>query len=103
MDREGCAVGSKWDGGKARWSLLPYKQVKQIVDVLTIGAIKYDDNNWQTVTPLRDRYFSAMMRHITAWAEGEKYDTETKLHSLAHAGCCLLFLMWGDDNAIPSK
>lgn len=90
--------GRKFDGGKPRWSLLPWKQVGHIVDVLTFGAKKYDDDNWQGLSNGRDRYFSAMMRHLTAWKDGEVLDSESKLPHLAHAGCCLVFLMWVEDN-----
>ena len=89
----------KYDTDKPRWSLLPFKQVEQVVDVLTIGAKKYDDDNWKTVTPMYDRYFSACMRHLAAWRCGERKDPETGKSHLAHAVCCILFLMWGNDNA----
>lgn len=95
-------LGRKFDGEKLRWCLLPFKQVEQVVEVLTEGAIKYADNNWKHVRPMRSRYFSAAMRHITAWWEGERFDKETGLSHLAHATCCLLFLMWADDNNIET-
>jgi len=68
--------------------------------VLTYGSIKYEDNNWMHVNPPKDRYFSAMIRHITAWKGGERIDKESGLSHLAHAGCCLLFLMWFDNEGI---
>ena len=87
--------GIKYDDGKIRRSLLPWKQVEQIALVMTTGAIKYSPNNWKRVKPIKERYFDAMQRHIHAWNCGEINDPETGLHHLAHAGCCLLFLMWG--------
>lgn len=86
--------GVKGDGGKPRWSLLPWKQIGEIVKVLTKGAEKYNDDNWKKVEP--ERYKSAMFRHLAAWADGEKNDPEWGLSHLAHAGCCLLYLMWFD-------
>lgn len=86
--------GKKFDQGKPRWSLLPWNAVKEIVKVLTFGSIKYDDNNWKHVENPKDRYYSALQRHITDWWEGEEYDPETGLSHLAHAGCCLLYLLW---------
>ena len=77
--------GIKFDQNKERWSLLPIKQVREVVKVLTAGAIKYEDDNWQRVPDSRRRYFSATMRHITAWWDGEIKDPETGLHHLAHA------------------
>jgi len=61
-------------------------------------VIKYTgDNNWMYVKP-RSRYIDALFRHLTAWLDGEKDDPEDSFGHLAHAGCCLLFLMWADNN-----
>jgi len=87
-------MGRKFDEGKPRWGLLPWKPVEEIVKVLTLGSLKYEDHNWQRVPNASNRYFDAMHRHIAAWKLGEKKDPETGLSHLAHAGCCLLFLMW---------
>ena len=89
--------GMKFDTGKPRWSLLPWNQVEQI---LTFGAKKYADNNWQKVENSRARYFDAMQRHLLAWFNGEKKDQESGKSHLAHAGCNLLFLMWFDDEEV---
>lgn len=89
--------GIKYDTGKPRWSLLPWREIGEVVEVLTIGAIKYEDDNWMRVPQPKERYFSAGMRHFTAWAEGEVFDPETGKNHLAHAICCLLFLMWFDN------
>lgn len=88
--------GKKFDTGKLRWDLLPYDAVEDIVAVLTFGARKYDDDNWKYVTPAKPRYFAATMRHLVAWFGGEKLDKETGINHLAHAACCILFLLWGD-------
>lgn len=86
----------KKDHGKPMWDLLPMSSVRSIVGVLTFGAAKYAPEQWQQVPDARRRYFSAMMRHLDAWWGGEKTDTESGLPHLAHAGCCLLFLLWFD-------
>jgi len=92
--------GLKFDQEKLRWDLLPVGTVTQIIKVLMFGSAKYSDNNWKKVDMLKQRYYNALMRHINAWWEGEKLDPETNMHHLAHAGCCILFLIWGDDNGI---
>lgn len=87
-------IGRKQDNNKQRWDLLPLQPINEIVKVLTFGAKKYSDNNWQQVSNAKERYYAALMRHIVAWREGEWLDDESKLPHLAHAGCCLIFLMW---------
>ena len=88
--------GAKFDDGKPRWDLLPYGPVSKVVDVLTFGAKKYGQDTWTTVPNAKNRYFAAMMRHIVAWKGGEKTDQESGIHHLAHATCCVLFLLWFD-------
>lgn len=90
------APGKKWDAGKRRWDLLPWDQVGQIVDILGHGADKYGENNWRELARFDDRYFAAVMRHLTAWRRGERIDPDSGHTHLAHAACGLLFLMWGD-------
>jgi hypothetical protein len=96
-------LGKKFDNGKPRWSLLPWREVQQIVDVLTFGAEKYDVDNWKHVDNYVDRYSSALMRHLTAWFQGERRDRESGFSHLAHAGCCLLFLMWKNNGGCSEE
>lgn len=91
--------GIKHDTEKARWDLLPIDPIEQVVGVLTYGARKYDDFNWAKVKPLKPRYYAAALRHIVAWWKGETLDPESGYHHLAHAICCLIFLMEGTKNA----
>lgn len=90
------ATGIKHDAAKPRWSLLPAGTVAQIVAVLEFGARKYAPDNWQRVPDARQRYYDALHRHVEAWWTGERTDPETGQHHLAHAGCCVLFLLWLD-------
>lgn len=92
--------GMKFDGGKPRWSLMPWTEMEEVVRVMTAGAKKYSDFNWQQTIMEpggKDRYFSAAIRHLTAWKRGERLDRETGLPHLAHAICCLLFMGWADN------
>ena len=99
-------LGRKFDEKKPRWDLLPFEEVEEIVKVLTHGSIKYEDNNWKYVDKAEKRYFAAMLRHLSTYKkylENKKLiqfknDSESGLSHLAHAGCCLLFLMWKEKN-----
>lgn len=94
--------GRKDDSAKIRYSLLPVGTVNQVVQVLEFGSKKYADNNWQKVPNAKTRYYDAAMRHIDAWWNGELLDLDkgdqkgSHLPHLAHAICCLMFLMWFD-------
>lgn len=88
--------GTKFDKGKARWDLLPFAEVEDVVDILTFGAEKYAPNNWQKVKDAKSRYTAATFRHLVSWIKGNKIDKESGKSHLAHAICNLLFLMWFD-------
>jgi hypothetical protein len=92
----GSGIGRKFDDNKPRYHLMPLQAEQEVVNVLTYGAIKYDEYNWQKVTPLNERYYSAARRHMQAFMGGEKRDYESGLHHLAHAVCCLLFMLEND-------
>ena len=85
--------GIKNDIEKDDWYLLPIEPIRCVIRVLMYGAKKYAPDNWKHVEP-KERYYSAALRHITAWREGERLDKESGLSHLAHAICCLLFLLW---------
>ena len=86
-------AGVKYDNGKPQWSLLPFRALKEVVEVLTYGAKKYAPDNWKKVPDARRRYIDAGFRHLTAYTTGETNDPETGKHHLAHAICCLLYLV----------
>ena len=86
--------GVKYDEDKLQWSLLPFRALKEVVAVLGFGAKKYAPDNWQRVPESRTRYVDAAFRHLTDWHLKERLDGETGKSHLAHAICCLLFLLW---------
>lgn len=88
------AEGRKDDAGKLRWSLLPLRAMKSVVEVLEYGARKYSEGGWKSVS--RQRYVEAAFRHMVAIADGEKLDAESGLPHAAHAVCCLLFIIHFD-------
>jgi hypothetical protein len=83
----------KLDTEKDRWDLLPIGPVRQIVRVLTYGAKKYAPDNWLKVEEPQRRYYAAALRHLASWKSGERVDPESGFPHLAHAGCCILFLL----------
>lgn len=89
-------AGAKHDAGKLPWNLVPFRQLESIVAVYRYGAEKYGADTWQTVPNARERYFAALMRHLTAWRTGESTDAESGLPHLAHVAWGAIALMWLD-------
>ena len=87
-------VGIKYDTGKLRYDLIPVESVEEVVKVITYGAVKYKPNNWQHVENYKDRYYAACQRHLVEWKKGIKIDGESGLRHLAHAACCIIFILY---------
>lgn len=86
------AGGTKHDDGKVPLALLPFDGLTEVGKVLQFGAKKYAPDNWRGGFTWR-RLISATLRHVFAFAKGEDVDPETGISHLAHAICCLLFLL----------
>lgn len=95
--------GMKFDNGKLRWSLVPSGVMNEVIGVLEYGSVKYKEENWKYVQQAHIRYYDAAMRHIDAWWHAEQTDKESGRSHLAHAICCLMFLMWLDNNEEKTK
>lgn len=101
--------GRKDDHGKDRFELLPPEPLFGIARVLTFGARKYADRNWE-LGMAWGRPFGAMMRHMWAWWGGAgpttrsfllgELDDETGFSHLWHAGCCLFFLIAYEERGV---
>ena len=89
--------GKKFDLDKADWTLMPWKELQEVLEILEFGAKKYSRDNWKHVEPAR--YEKAAMRHLISYVTGEKMDSETNKSHLAHLICNALFLMWNDNDA----
>ena len=84
--------GLQFDSDKVAYHLLPVDALDQVARVLTFGARKYGDRNWEKGIKF-SRLFRAVLHHIWAWWSGEEVDPESGLHPLAHAACTVLFLL----------
>lgn len=84
--------GHKDDSDKNRLELIPPELIWAVGEVLTFGAKKYRDRNWEHGMKW-SRPFGALMRHMWAWWWGEKNDPETGMSHLWHALACLSFLV----------
>lgn len=101
--------GRKDDSGKIRMELLPPELLFSVSTILTFGAKKYEDRNWEKGMSW-GRVFGALMRHLWAWWGGKgpttksfllgELDEETGHSHLWHAGCCLAFLIAYEERQI---
>jgi hypothetical protein len=87
--------GTKNDKDKVRLDLIEPEFIEGLGKVLTMGAKKYSDNNWQNNLETK-RIFAALFRHLIAYRKGEKIDPESGLPHLYHMACNLMFLDYYD-------
>ena len=95
--------GKKFDYGKPRYDLVPMDALEEVAKILTHGAQKYEDDNWQKVKPFDKRYRSALWRHDKLRTCGELIDKESGLLHSAHMATNALFLVWKDLQELNKK
>ena len=81
----------KYDAGKLPWHLLPIDAMQGVIRVLGFGATKYAPRNWESGLAY-SRVYASLMRHITAWWQGERYDPDSGMPHLWHVATNALFL-----------
>lgn len=84
--------GNKFDQDKVRLELIPSELITAVGTILTFGAQKYEERNWELGMKW-SRVFGALMRHMWAWWRGQDKDPETGESHLWHAACCIAFLI----------
>lgn len=89
----GNKPGTKHDAGKPILGAIPPNAELAIGRVLAFGATKYTRDNWRLVEDAHTRYMDAALRHLNAVRRGESLDSESGEHHLAHAACCVLFML----------
>jgi hypothetical protein len=86
------STGIKNDDGKPDMSLLSSIALVKIAEVMSFGKKKYSANNWRGGF-VWSRPLAAAARHLYAYIGGEDKDPESGLSHLAHAACCIMFLL----------
>lgn len=82
---------TKDDWGKLRFDLIPPIPLSELAAIYTMGAAKYNDDNWLKGMNWR-RVRAAIERHLNAFDRGEDVDPESGLPHVMHAawGCFTL-------------
>lgn len=87
----GKGAGLRYNKGKLRYDLVHPEAHEEMVEVLTLGANKYFDRNWENGLTWTS-VVASLKRHVAAWEKGEDFDPETGLPHMAHAACNVHFL-----------
>jgi hypothetical protein len=90
--RDKLKEGTKHDDGKIRWDLIPLYPLYELAYVYTIGADKYEDENWRKGLKFK-KLQRALMNHITKWFSGYERDEEDGQHHLASVAWIAFSLM----------
>lgn len=75
--------GLRFNEGKLRYDLVPAYAQEQYVKVLTKGAQKYAERNWEKGMAW-SKVVASLERHLAAFKQGEDFDPETGCFHTAH-------------------
>lgn len=82
--------GLRYNEGKRKWSLVNFKALEPMIEVLEYGATKYEPFNWQK--GLNDKeILESLQRHLAKLFDGEEIDNESGLHHIGHILCNAMF------------
>lgn len=90
---EGTAA--RFNSGKLRFGLIPVEAEIELARVYTLGALKYDDDNWLKGGSWKTNYDS-LRRHLAQFWAGESIDQDTRCHHLAQVAWNAIALMLYD-------
>lgn len=92
MEKKMRSIGNKPMNGKVRFELIPVEPLISIAKVFTEGARVNGDRDWEKGI-LWSEIYGAILRHVTAWWNGEEADVDTGESPLAHAGTDIIILL----------
>lgn len=82
----------KDDIAKPRMDLIPPEALMALARVLTDGAARYGDRNWEAGLAW-GRVSAALLRHMTAWMAGEETDPDSGMPHSWHVLTNAAFLV----------
>lgn len=94
--------GVKASIGKRPLHLLPRDAIEAVADVMALGAAKYGDRNWERGLSVSD-LVRAADGHLWDWflRRNDGRDPQFGTSHLAHAACCVLFLLAHELRGLP--
>lgn len=94
--------GIKASIGKRPLHLLPRDAIEAVADVMALGAARYGDRNWERGLSVSD-LVRAADGHLWDWflRRNDGRDPQFGTSHLAHAACCVLFLLAHELRGLP--
>lgn len=83
----------RFNVGKIKWTLVHFKSIECMVEVLTFGAKKYSPDNWKIGLNLKE-IEDSIQRHLASLIDGEIKDPESGLYHIGHIMCNCMFWMY---------
>lgn len=84
--------GLRYNKGKRRYDLLPPDAMAMLADLLTKGAEKYAERNWELGMPYSDA-LGSLERHLQDWKASINNDDESGMNHMVHVMCNAMFLL----------
>jgi len=82
--------GLRYNTGKRKWSLVHFRSLEPMIEVLEYGAGKYAPKNWQKGLD-KSEILESLQRHVAKLFDGEDIDQESGLHHIGHIMCNAMF------------
>lgn len=90
--------GLRYNKGKRKWSLVHFKSLEPMIEVLEFGSKKYSRFNWQKGLD-KDEILESLQRHLASLFDGEEIDPESKVHHIGHIMCNAMFYAYFLNNS----
>lgn len=89
---------------KVPFSTIPAQVMAEVGLAMLEGSLKYGRHNYRVAGVRASVYYDALLRHLTAWWEGQDLDADSGLPHIVKAAACLVVLRdsqirgnWTDD------
>jgi len=83
----------RYNKNKPQWSLVNFKSLEPMVQVLEFGAKKYSRDNWKKGLN-KNEVLESLARHLFALIDGEEFDQESGLPHIGHIMCNAMFYQY---------
>ena len=99
----GSTVAAKRDekGAKLRLSLVNPEFIEEVAKVREFGVSKHGLDSYKLYP--NKMYIDAILRHVSAYQQGEEFDKESGLHHLSHVSVSCMFIIEKDRWSVPQR